>query len=103
MNGGNSLIVSIAASALLGAIVGFSVARRFPRSGGVVPLPEARPDETTAADTSSPPVRSTSLEDPFIAALSDAEIDALPAELPVLLRPRPRVARAPRTLPLDRL
>ena len=61
---------------------------------------------TAFVDPPSPsafPVPVADVPDSVLASLSDAEIDALPADLPRLVRPRQRRAPPPRARPLNRL
>lgn len=109
-------IVALVASALLGACVGFIAARRLPSRGRPVPgvhpevHREVRPDAVEHSCAAKrpdavrpPPPATLATSDIVEIELSDAEIDALPAELPFLAHARPRIASPPRTRVLNRL
>ena len=104
----SDLIVTIAAlvvSALLGACVGFVAARRFPAD---VERQERAANQAAVVHPSTtapavPPTRAIVASHIVETELTDAEIDALPVDLPFLAHARPRIASPPRTRTLNRL
>ncbi len=119
MNQCYARIALLAATAALGAIVGF-IAGRLSKRIERKPSLRSRPASSPGLQPDAHPADHTESEatDAFPAsvtpdvivgsvshcdALSDAEIDALPPELPVRNRPRSRTAPPPRTRTLDRL
>ena len=98
-------LAALAISALLGACVGFVAARLYPvkverrepatEQPSVIQLP--------IAAFAVPATRAIIASHIAETELSDAEIDALPADLPFLARARPRMASPPRTRTLNRL
>jgi hypothetical protein len=104
----SDLIATIAAlvvSALLGACVGFVAARRFPdkveRHERTAEQPAVVHPPITAP--AIPPTRAIVASHIVETELTDAEIDALPADLPFLAHARPRIASPPKTRTLNRL
>ncbi|MGJ7578664.1 hypothetical protein ACSFA3_00625 [Variovorax sp. RHLX14] len=109
-------IAALVVSALFGACIGFFAGRLFPANAERLERKERkdRPEPTAERPppcvVRGPGTAPAVLPTPAIAAshiveaeLSDTEIDALPADLPFLARPRPRIASPPRTRALDRL
>ena len=98
-------LAALAVSALLGACVGFFTARLFPakverRERAAEQPSVALPSIAASAVTTTHAIVASRVIE---AELSDAEIDALPADLPFLARTRPRIASPPKTRILNRL
>ena len=104
----SDLIVTIAAlvvAALLGACIGFVGARLFPtkveRREQTAEQPAVVHPSTAASAV--PQTRAIVASHIVETELTDAEIDALPADLPFLAHARPRIASPPKTRTLNRL
>lgn len=101
MSGGMSTIAVLVATALLGACVGFIAARLLQPKGLSAQEQTRTADRPVIVHPPEPAV--------FIAAhaveteLSDAEIDALPVDLPFLAHTRPRIASPPRKRAMNQL
>ena len=101
MSGGMSTIAVLLATALLGAFVGFIAARLLPPEG---PSGQEQPRTADRPVLVHPPEPAVVIAAHVVETeLSDAEIDALPVDLPFLSHARPRIASPPRKRVMNRL